>query len=120
MHTAAVKPRHAPIFARDPDDWYVEPSWCSERLFQVEKFDGAVHDPCAGTGRIIAAAVAAGLDCAAADPEQDFFASQAKVANVVSNPPFKCLRQFATHALSVAEDKVALLLPVARLNAAGG
>lgn len=48
-------------FLRDPDQWYTEPAWCSERLFAVEAFSGRIVDPCAGTGRIVAAARAAGL-----------------------------------------------------------
>lgn len=31
--------RNSHVFARDPHDWYLEPRWCSERLFDVEEFD---------------------------------------------------------------------------------
>src|SRR5438445_750927 len=43
-------------YRRDPADHYIEPYWISERLFEVEAFQGEVHDPCAGVGRIIHAA----------------------------------------------------------------
>lgn len=51
---------NAHLWERDPDDWYVEPEWCSKALFAAERFAEFVVDPCAGTGRIVAAARAAG------------------------------------------------------------
>src|SRR5262245_44208828 len=119
--------KHTHIFARDSNDRYVEPRWCSARLFAVEHFDGAVFDPCAGTGQILATAAAAGLDAAGADispctggvMQIDFFTDPAMVANIVSNPPYDAMGRFTLHALDRIENKLALLLPVARLNAAG-
>jgi hypothetical protein len=32
------RPRHSRIFARAEHDHYVEPFWCSQRLFAVESF----------------------------------------------------------------------------------
>jgi hypothetical protein len=40
---ANPRQRDTHIFVRDPEDFYLEPSWCSERLFDVEPFD---HNSC--------------------------------------------------------------------------
>jgi hypothetical protein len=127
MTATETRAKHTHIFKRDRNDRYVEPRWCSARLFAVEHFDGPVFDPCAGTGQILAAAAAIGLDAVGADiapcidgvMQSDFFADQTVVANIVSNPPYDRMREFALHALERVESKVALLLPAARLNAAG-
>src|SRR5262249_33935987 len=92
----AERPRMTHIFPRDANDCYVEPKWVPERLFQAEHFDGRVLDPCAGIGRILAAAAAAGLDADGADlvpripgvRQCDFFGDAATVPNLVSNPPY--------------------------------
>ena len=46
------RPRRSHIFDRDDHDFYVEPAWCSERLFAVEPFAGLIWDPAAGSGTI--------------------------------------------------------------------
>ena len=63
------RPRRSHIFRRDPDEFYIEPRWCSERLSQVEAFDrnSALLDPCTGTGRIADAAKVAGYRVVTAD-----------------------------------------------------
>src|SRR6516164_340204 len=59
--TSARRPRNSHIFARDPYELYVEPSWTSKRLFAVEQFPGTSWDPCCGTGTIPKEASATGL-----------------------------------------------------------
>lgn len=70
--------KNAHLWARDPDDWYVEPPWCSRRLFDLVSFNElgripclspvrpaaktVVLDPSCGMGRIVIAARAAGYD----------------------------------------------------------
>jgi hypothetical protein len=44
----ALRKIDAHIWARNSHDWYVEPTWCSERLFQVEPFVGAIWEPACG------------------------------------------------------------------------
>ena len=125
--TTGKRPRHAHIFDRDADDRYVEPLWVSARLFAVERFVGTVHDPAAGTAQVVKAAKAAGLRASGSDITPcvpgisaiDFLADTRTRPNIISNPPYNLLRPFAEHALTVTRQKVALLLPLARLNAAG-
>jgi len=124
-----MRERKSHIYERDPDDWYLEPHWVSERLFEVETFDrnSALLDPCTGSGRIANMAKAAGYHVLTADivdrgypgcKIQNFLDRTSTPPAVVGNPPFNAVELFARHALEIEADKVALIFPVARLNAA--
>ena len=116
-----LRKRESHLWARDTDDWYVEPEWVSERLFELEKFEGAIWDSACGLGRIVASARYAGLIAHGSDvvvrTEQhlgpiDFLkCTKPWGPNIVSNPPFKHAEAFVKHALGLAERKVAMLLP---------
>lgn len=117
---------NAHVWDRADDEWYVEPEWCSERLFAVESFSGDIYDPCCGMGRIPLAAMRAGLRALGSDivhrgwdtTPQNFFLHHSRHKNIVCNPPFDIAPEFAKHALQVATRKVAIIFPTARLNAA--
>jgi hypothetical protein len=123
------RPRRSNVWTREASDFYVEPHWVSVRLFETEDFDRAqvLLDPCTGTGRIATAAAAAGYSVVTADvvnrgfPNcelQDFLDRKSVPPSVVGNPPFGIVAAFARHAIELGARKVALVLPVARLNAA--
>jgi hypothetical protein len=121
------RPRQSHLFDRDNNDYYVEPPWCSGRLFAVELFARLIWDPAAGSGTIPRAARAAGLSYFASDivdhgcgPRQDFLISSApaEAFNVVTNPPFQLARAFVERALTLGAVKTAIIFPTARLNAA--
>jgi hypothetical protein len=50
-----------------PQGWYTEPECCSEALFARVAFEGPIHDPCCGSGRIVRAAWAAGYEATGSD-----------------------------------------------------
>jgi hypothetical protein len=125
------------IWQREEHEHYVEPEWCSRRLFEVEKFEGGILDPACGFGRVVRAARTAGHHAVGSDIEQraegfmyalDFLTSDfpheilmpgvGECANVVSNPPFNLFRQFAECALAWAPRKVAMIWLVRTLPAA--
>lgn len=113
-----LRKRDSHLWSRDAHDWYVEPEWCSARLFQVEPFEGEVWDPACGMGRIVRSANAAGLPTHESDLmdrgrgyQLDFLTSWKKSANIVSNPPFGIAEKFVCRSLELAERKVAMLLP---------
>lgn len=122
-----LRRRESSLWERETNDWYVEPSWCSQRLFEQEKFRGTVLDPACGGGNIVASAVAAGHDARGMDAVdrgcgatiQDWLTYEGpQVDNIVSNPPFALCddRKTKTHpfvakCLDKALHKVALLLP---------
>jgi len=119
----ANRPRNSHIFARARNDLYVEPFWCSARLFDVETFPEPVWDPCAGTGTIVESACAAGLRYAASDIStgRDFLIEPALIPppfSVVTNPPYALAREIVERAIELGAIKVAFLFPVARTNAA--
>lgn len=109
-HRAGIeRPRRAHIWMRADDDFYVEPHWCDERLFEVEDFDRRrlLLDPCCGSGRITSAARAAGYTVEASDlvdrglfamdRAQDFL-KRTRVptgCSIVCNPPFDLVEEFA-------------------------
>jgi hypothetical protein len=122
------RPLAAHAWDRVPHDFYVEPTWVSQRLFAVEGFMGCVWDPASGIGRIPEAAGIAGYRMIATDlidrgyskldAVVDFLHCERGVENVVCNPPYSIFRPFAEHALKLATDKVAMIWLTRRLNAA--
>lgn len=116
-----LRKRDSHLWARHPEDWYVEPEWVSERLFAVEPFQGNILDPACGIGRIVVSARKAGYPAIGSDitrREPDAFdvvdflkLSRSIEPNIVSNPPFGIAERFVAHALRLAERKVAMLLP---------
>jgi len=122
-----LRKRDSHLWKRDPLDYYIEPRWCSERLFATETFTGAVWDSACGSGRIVEAAQSAGILAMASDienrhPERgrvwvnrrdflDFDPAWDLPDNIVSNPPFGIAERFVAHALKLARGKVAMLLP---------
>lgn len=118
---AALREQRSHVWARDPDDWYVEPAWTAERLFQVEPFVGRIWDPACGIGTIVKAAQAFGYDAAGSDKiarseccvsPMDFLDQVITLGeNIVCNPPFGIAQRFVELALQRAAYKVAMLLP---------
>jgi hypothetical protein len=110
------------IWARDPNDWYIEPAWTSKRLFESENFDGAICDPACGIGTIVISARAAGFASVGYDVVhrsaecshvRDFLSDDwaGVTSNFVSNPPFGPADKFVKLALERARGKVVMLLP---------
>lgn len=127
----AAKKLEAHVWEREANEHYVEPFWCSERLFEEERFPGLIFDPCCGFGRIPESAKKAGYSAIGTDlvdrGYRDLFGTcdftTAKriipqVFSIVCNPPFDIAPAFALRALETDARKVAMIFPTARLNAA--
>lgn len=127
----ALKKLDAHIWEREAHEHYVEPEWCSRRLFEEMDFDApntTIWDPCCGFGRIPEAARMAGYCSMATDKVHrgysgtttvvDFFAADIRGCDIVCNPPFDIAPGFANHALKLCRRYVAMIFPTARLNAA--
>ena len=120
------------LWERIAEDFYVEPEWCSRRLFEHVGFSGSVYDPACGLGRIVRAAREEGYESFGTDitkrspdcgSEVDFLSCQRgqlpvnansrffSIPSVVCNPPFKLAEAFVKRALQIAEYEVAMLLP---------
>jgi hypothetical protein len=101
VDTSTGRLRQSHIWEREANEHYVEPAWCSERLFQAEEFRGAIHDPCCGFGTIPESARRAGLIATASDLVdrgyaecriENFFDVDDVFGNIVGNPPPRCRR----------------------------
>jgi hypothetical protein len=126
----AKRRRRSHIFSRALHDHYLEPEWVDVGLFRSEKFDRRrlLTDACCGIGRVAEAAKAAGYKVEACDivdrgypgtKVADFLKRTAPTTQVACNPPFNAVEAFARHALlDLGATKIALICPVARLNAA--
>jgi len=124
------RPLAAHVWDKEPNGFYVEPEWCSQRLFEVESFSGTVWDPACGIGRIVESARVAGYRTLATDivdrgyshftGELDFLAEVGRIpaTNIVCNPPFTECDKFVWRALDLVEGKVAMIWLARRLNAA--
>lgn len=123
MSAPALNAATAPLYARDPFNFYLDPAYCSELLFAAEPFVGEIHDPACGIGTIVDAAMRRGLQASGADivdraqgrfPVRDFMLAlpMKQVDNVVSNPPYskRLLVPFIRRALEIARFKVAMLV----------
>src|SRR6516165_7485974 len=127
------RPLAAHIWAKEEHGFYIEPEWCSERLFEVEKFNGAIWDPASGIGRVAEAARRAGYRTIATDMVDrgyprldacvDFLCCESpRARNIVCNPPFDLCDQFVRRALHLAGKHTAgprLSIDAATLDAAG-
>lgn len=122
------RPENSHIWQREEHEHYVEPEWCSRRLFEVENFGDVIFDPCCGFGHILKSAASKSYVTWGSDivdrgwPEtkvEDFLARKNFAeADIVCNPPFDIFQQFATQALKVAHGKVAMIWLVRTLPAA--
>jgi hypothetical protein len=126
--------RKTHIFEKANDGWYVEPSWVSRRLFEVEQFDRRIHDPACGWGTITKEAVAAGYRYVGGSDivdrrrhglgpnfsKCDFLECNGslKGTSIICNPPFDHVLEFCEHALALGATNVAMICLVRRLNAA--
>lgn len=124
--TVAIEPiaKNARLWARDDLDWYIEPSDCTAALLTVERFVGAVLDPCCGQGNIVRALIAGGVLAWGSDivdrsgdaswfyGASDFLGERSArrpASNIVMNPPFfraKGAEAFIRQALTIATGKV--------------
>jgi hypothetical protein len=130
MSILEATPINAHAWQREANEHYCEPFWCSERLFAEEDFSPGIWDPCCGFGRITDSAVKAGLYGIGTDildrgyrhfaGAADFLQASVSISpNIVCNPPFNTAAQFAARALAFpGTEKVAMIFPTARLNAA--
>ena len=112
---AQSTPINAHAWQREVHEHYVEPHWCSERLFAEEKFEGPIWDPCCGFGRIPDAAKKADLEAIGTDityrgwlpfcGKMDFLSRgrliDTKDFDIVCNPPFNIAGKFARHAIDM-------------------
>lgn len=112
--------RERALHARErwPDDWYVEPAWSVDLLFDHVRFSGAIHDPCCGCGTIPKVAAARGyfaggsdlVDRGFGEAPVDFLQDFTRRDNLVFNAPYRLNEPFIAHALDRSDRGVAALV----------
>jgi len=127
-----VKQLNAHIWEKEERGHYVEPEWCSRRLFEVEGFPEPIYDPACGWGTILRQAGRRLYSVKGSDivnrgqhklgklfSKRDFLTDRTSIrGSVVCNPPFDHVREFCEHALELGALKVAMICLTRRLNAA--
>lgn len=123
----ASRTRTVTDHARAVADWYVDPPFCTELLFDAVEFQGPIWDPCCGSGTIPHVAVKRGLLVGGSDlvfrgygeGGRDFFADSGPYRNLIFNPPYDQAERFILHALEIASGKVAALVNLKFLASQG-
>jgi hypothetical protein len=105
-------------YARKPDEAYETPAWVLVALLaQLQVPIRRAWDPCAGSGRLVVALKAQGID--AIGTVEDFLtttASPPDVSDLITNPPYgeakrgELAVRFIEHALKLMVPRIAMLL----------
>jgi hypothetical protein len=104
---------------RQKDDFYTTPREAVIDLLSVERFSGQIWEPSCGEGAISDTLKAYGYDVVSTDlVDRGYgtgrvdFLMEFKLAapNLITNPPFKYLDEYMSHAVSLRPMKMALLL----------
>lgn len=132
----AKQAKRSHIFKKEKHGHYVEPAWCSRRLFEVENFCPPkeirprvwIYDPACGWGTILGEASKADYRTLGEDivsrmkygVSRDFLTVEYlnDTCSIVTNPPFDLVREFCEHGLELGAYKLAAICLVRRLNAA--
>jgi hypothetical protein len=98
-------------------DLYCEPARAVDRMLDHVEFDGAILDPCQGTGTIVSRCRARGLQATGSDIQdfgcnvvRDVFSIEEQLENVVCNPPFILAERILWHLLPLTHGQIVLFL----------
>lgn len=122
--TAGKRRKKSHLWARHPDDYYVEQPWVTAALLAKVKFEGTIVDPCCGRGNILDAAAEAGFDTFGFDIVdrgaskrhafmlRNFFQDEHPVplVDVICNPPYKYDDEFVARVVAMTQRRCAILL----------
>jgi hypothetical protein len=96
-------------------DFYPTPTSIVTEIAKRWSFEGnKVWEPCTGDGRMSEALEQLGCEVVSTDISngEDFFTYSTALADVIiTNPPFKYIRQFIDHAFAVGIKQMALVCP---------
>jgi hypothetical protein len=109
---------------REKDDFYPTPPEATQKLLEVESFNGNIWECACGDGAISKVLIDKGYDVVSSDlidrgygeTGQDFLLSNKIVDNIITNPPFKLSLEFVYKALENSKNKVAFLLRITFLE----
>jgi len=100
------------------DNFYVTPRNAVVSLLKAEQFEGTIFEPACGNGAISEVLIEHGYNVISSDlvdrgygiTGENFFTSQIRCDNIITNPPYDLGQEFIEHALRVTTNKVAMLM----------
>lgn len=109
---------------REKDDFYATPEKATKALLSVEEFQGGIWECCCGEGAISKVLIDSGYTVKSTDLIDrgygksgfDFLKSNNTASNIVTNPPYKNGLEFISKAVELADQKVAMILPLRYLE----
>ena len=110
---------------RDRVDFYSTPSYATEALLEMEKFEGSIWEPACGDGAMSKVlethypgqVTSSDLyDRGFGTTGLDFLSTITQTENVITNPPFSLGEEFVRQGLRCADKKVCLLLKLCFLE----
>jgi len=109
---------------REKDDFYPTPPLATNKLLEVEKFEGNIWECACGDGAISEILINNNYDVYSSDlvdrgygdVNKDFLLSNHIADNIITNPPFKLSLEFVYKALELSKNKVAFLLRITFLE----
>lgn len=114
---------------RNKNDYYQTPYSMTKQLLEVENFEGSILEPSCGAGAIVKVLNDYNLDVDYCDLNNDFSLTGVfkdfkdflkdnfeKYDNIITNPPFSLAKEFILKAKQIANNKIAMLLPLNYLH----
>ena len=109
---------------REKNDFYPTPPMATERLLDVEQFNGEIWECACGDGAISKPLLKNNynvyssdlIDRGYGDTGINFLESDKKVDNIVTNPPFNLATEFTLKAFELAKYKVVMLSKISYLE----
>lgn len=94
--------------ALSPGDVVYTPDWCARDMVDWFKPSGRVLEPCKGDGAIYKY-LPEGSEWCEIELGRDFFAYTKQVDWIVSNPPYRIIKEWLQHSFRIAENIVYLM-----------
>jgi hypothetical protein len=102
---------------RDKNDFYPTPHYVVKELLKREKFEGEIWECACGEGDICEVLIDYGYKIRSSDLidrgygiKEDFFMSNYKSDNIITNPPYKNALEFILEAKKKSRKKIAMFL----------
>jgi len=115
-------------YARNENNFYVDPRWAIDIMLDSVDFNGEVLDPCCGIGTIVSACLDRGIPARGSDiadrgfgEVRDMFSITEPVDNIISNFPYgnrraatdsRMLHERVEHCLGLVRRQLVLILPL--------
>lgn len=108
---------------REENDFYPTPESTTRALMEREVFLGDILEPACGDGSMSKVIMKYNHEVSSSDlidrgygTKGDFFHEKNRFDNIITNPPYKCAKEFVLKAKGLANKKIAMLLKLVFLE----